>query len=134
MLLPALYKITPFLCFRLIIWKAWAYFGTWHFRRRHFGTAFSARGYFGTRTFWHGYFLALRMFLHGNVMALKHSRTRVFRHMDMLCKVTKCTCAETSMCQNILVPKSPHDEMSVPKCFLPKWNFKKRTIKLCNPY
>ena len=38
--------------------KSWAYFGTWHFGKRHFGTDISSRGFFSTRTFQHWYISA----------------------------------------------------------------------------
>ena len=37
----------------------------------------------------------------------------------------KCSCAEISSCRNVLMPKSPSDEMSVSKCLLLKFQVPK---------
>ena len=59
---------------------------------------FLPQEHFGMGIFWHHGCFGMGMLRHWN------------KDMDMsilLCKVPKCTCAETSMCQNILVPKCP---------------------------
>ena len=128
---------------------------------------FSAQGIFGTRNFWHL-----------NISAQGYFGTWTFRHLDILapCKaiwtfrhlcysaemsmyenfpVSKCSRAENSSCQKVLVPKSPHvkifpcwnvhlpeclhrqmvhvpkcsrDETSVPKWPLPKCSMPKWSI------
>ena len=122
-------NITVNLC-KEILRMVWAYFGTWHFGKRHFGTDISSRWIFATRTFWHGYFLAPWMFWHGDVTALGHFGTWTFRHMEIsaqghwcrnvyfalhsskmyMCQnvhVLKYPCGEISQCHNIPAPKRP---------------------------
>ena len=90
---------------------AWAYFGTWLFGMRtfrlryfsapwtfqHLGPYGTALGHFGTRIFWHM-----------DILAQRHLCWIVCAKMfRLLCTVPKCTCAKTSMCRNILMPKFP---------------------------
>ena len=105
--------------------KSWAYFGTWHFGKRHFGTDISSRGFFSTRTFCHEnistlvYFgtmdnleqecYSTGTFQHKDVSAHWHFGTWTFWHCakqhrhfytDIL--------AQVPLSQNVLVPKCPH--------------------------
>ena len=71
---------------------------------------------FGTRTFRHGYhgcFLARECFStgtfwHKDILAQQHPCQNICAKMSiLLCTVPKFTCAETSMCQNVLLLKCP---------------------------
>ena len=89
-------------------------------KHRDTETDISSRGHFGTRIFQHKNILAWGFFgtmdvSAWDVMALGHFGTRIFWHMYiwqkdalaemsiLLCIVPKCTYAEKSVCQNILV-------------------------------
>ena len=78
----------------------------------------SCRGQCCLGFFWHGHFIMVT-FRQRDILAQERFGMGIFCHFP------KCRCAETSMCQNILVPKCPRAitslcpwcwNISMPKC------------------
>ena len=63
--------------------KSWAYFGTWHFGKRHFGTDISSRGFFSTRTFCHENISTLVYFGTMDNLEQECYSTGTFQHKDV---------------------------------------------------
>ena len=83
----------------------------------HFGTMQSNIDFL-VKTFWHGCPCA-KMFMFQSILVPKYSSILICLHAKT-CMVPKHTYAKMSSWQNVFLRKSPLDEMSVPKCLLPK--------------
>ena len=124
---------------------AWTYFGTWHIWSdisawTYLHWNISAWGLLATWMFCFCGYFGMKAFWQLDISAWGHHGTGWFWHYVPVpkCPCAKCPCAEKSLCWNVNVPNSlltknapgdelfkymlkcPRDEISVPKCLLPK--------------